>query len=477
MDCPIHRWSLETPNAPALIFEGTVLTFSALAARTGAWEDALRRHGVHPGGRVALLSTNHPDLVCIMLATLRLHATCVPLNARLMPPELATLLQLIRPELTLAHPALKERVPGALCFADPVLTPGMPSQTWLDDDAVAFILFTSGTTGTPKGAQLSVANLQASANANAENLGPSNQQQRWLASLPLCHVGGLAMMWRCLVGGGVMVLQPRFDAELAVRALQDQQITHASLVPTTLLRLMDGAVTQRFPLLQAVLIGGGPVDGGVLTRARSHGIPVLWTYGLTEACSQVATQRLAEADGSPHGRAVAGTTVRIVDDDRRAVAAGVVGEIEVRGPTVMRGYDSHPDASAAALTPDGWLRTQDLGVLDSHGRLQVLARRTDLIIRGGENVYPAEVESVLLSHDAVADAAVVAREDVELGQRVEAVVVLRYPIPPGLLVTWVRTRLASFKVPAAVHVVKELPRNALGKLDRRGAAALLQIGV
>ena len=202
MDCPIHRWSLETPNAPALIFEGTVLTFSALAARTGAWEDALRRHGVHPGGRVALLSTNHPDLVCIMLATLRLHATCVPLNARLMPPELATLLQLIRPELTLAHPALKERVPGALCFADPVLTPGMPSQTWLDDDAVAFILFTSGTTGTPKGAQLSVANLQASANANAENLGPSNQQQRWLASLPLCHVGGLAMMWRCLVGGG-----------------------------------------------------------------------------------------------------------------------------------------------------------------------------------------------------------------------------------------------------------------------------------
>jgi len=204
-----------------------------------------------------------------------------------------------------------------------------------------------------------------------------------------------------------------------------------------------------------VLVGGGPCPVDLLAEARARGWPVLQTYGLTEVTSQVATERPAEADGATAGPPLDGTKLRVVG-----------GEIQVRGPTVMRGYAGDPAATARAFTADGWLRTGDLGALDARGRLTVFSRRTDLVVTGGENVYPAEVEAALLAHPDVEDAAVCGIPDAEWGQSVAAAVQLRRAVDAAELVRHCRGRLAGFKVPRVLLEVTALPRNANGKVDR-----------
>jgi O-succinylbenzoic acid--CoA ligase len=214
-----------------------------------------------------------------------------------------------------------------------------------------------------------------------------------------------------------------------------------------------------------VLIGGGPVPVTLLGQARRLGAPVLQTYGLTEACSQVCTERPGDADGLTAGPPVRGTSVRIVDGHGQPLPPGGVGEIEVQGPTVMRGYFRDEEATRGALV-DGWLRTRDLGTLDERGRLRVFSRRTDLILSGGENVYPAEVEAVLFQHPALVEAAVLGLEDPVWGQKVAAAVVLRSDVPDADLERFCRERLAGYKVPRWFLRVDALPRNATGKVDR-----------
>jgi O-succinylbenzoic acid--CoA ligase len=210
-----------------------------------------------------------------------------------------------------------------------------------------------------------------------------------------------------------------------------------------------------------VLVGGGPVPPALVERARGVGVPVLLTYGLTEACSQVTTERPGEADGRTAGVPLPGLEVRIDGEE---------GAIAVRGPTLMRGY-LDDDAATAAVLRGGWLHTGDIGRLDGRGRLTVLARRTDLILSGGENVYPAEVEAVLAAHPGVAEVAVVARPDARWGQVPVAVVVPRAAASLEDLRGWARARLAGFKVPAAVVAVDALPRTAAGKVDRAAVQA------
>jgi O-succinylbenzoic acid--CoA ligase len=191
------------------------------------------------------------------------------------------------------------------------------------------------------------------------------------------------------------VLQEGFSPERVLADLEVEQVTHLSVVATGLRRLLSLAPGRAPPALRAVLVGGGPCPVELLDEARGRGWPVLQTYGLTEATSQAATERAVDADGVTAGPALPGTEIRVVE-----------GEIQVRGPTVMRGYAEDDAATARAFTPDGWLRTGDLGELDARGRLRVFSRRTDLVVSGGENVYPAEVEAVLLAHPSVEDAAV-----------------------------------------------------------------------
>jgi O-succinylbenzoic acid--CoA ligase len=337
----------------------------------------------------------------------------------------------------------------------------------IDPGADWALLFTSGTTGRPRAARLTVGAFDALARASAENLGP-RPGDRWLCNLPLFHVGGLGTAVRCAHDGTTLVLHPRFDAGAMVRAVREEGITHGSLVARTLQECLEAGLQPG--RLRGVLVGGGPVPATLVGRARAHGIPVLLTYGLTEACSQVTTERPGEADGSTAGAPLPGLELRILDPAGREVPPGEEGTIAVRGPTLMRGYLDDAVATAEALR-DGWLRTGDLGRLDARGRLTVLARRTDLILSGGENVYPAEVEAVLAAHPAVAEVAVVGRPDSRWGQVPVAVVVPRPAATLDDLGAWARARLAAFKVPAEVLAATVLPRTAAGKVDRAAVQA------
>jgi o-succinylbenzoate---CoA ligase len=469
--CPVHAQALRRPGALALVAGSERLSFAELDAEVAAWAGRLRARGVAAGSRVAVLAWNGLPTLALVFAVRRLRATLVPLNARLTRAELQPLVARLLPCTVLAEESLSDKLPGAALLevvAREVVAPHADAAAlWPDEDWV--VLFTSGTTGRPKGARLAVRALVASAAASRANLGAS-PADRWLCNLPLFHIGGLAMAVRCAVDGAALVLHRRFDAEETARALAVEAITHTSLVARTLELTLEAEAKPS--ALRAVLVGGGPLPVELGARARAAGIPVLHTYGLTEACSQVATEHPNDADGTTVGPALPGLALRIVP----AGGDDAAGEIQVLGPTLMAGYLDDAEASAAALA-DGWLRTGDVGTLDNQGRLHVLARRFDLILSGGENVYPAEVEAVLSAHPAVAEAAVVGRADRAWGEVPVAAVVLRPGAALEGLTDWVRNRLASFKVPRDVVVLPALPRTALEKVDRAALRCSLALPV
>ena len=264
---------------------------------------------------------------------------------------------------------------------------------------------------------------------------------RWLCPLPLHHVGGLNVLVRSAINRTTVVLHERFDAARVKATFEAGEVTLASLVPTMLVRLRAAGLSSA-PRLRAIALGGGPIPPGLLDWAAEAGIPVVPVYGMTESCSQVVA-------GSP-GRPLPGVELEIAPD----------GEILVRGAMVAPG----------AIAPDGWLHTGDLGRLDEDGGLEILGRLKELIVTGGENVAPLEVEQALLAHPAVTDAGVAGLPDPDWGEAVTAFVVLCAPVGAEELRGWCRERLAPFKVPKAIHAVERLPRNAGGKLAARPAS-------
>jgi o-succinylbenzoate---CoA ligase len=464
VSCPVHAQALRAPHRLALAAESRQLSFAELDAEVGLWAGRLYRRGVGRGALVALLASNRLASVALLFAVRRLGATLAPFNAHLTPAELAPLVQRLRPRLVLAEEALSDRLPDAEHLEALEREPGGPAPDGqgLSADEDWAVLFTSGTTGQPKGARLPLRAFLASAAASGKNLGASSED-RWLCNLPLFHVGALAMVIRCAVDGAALVLHRGFDAEETARSLSLDEVTHASLVARTLALSLDAGA--RPGALRAVLVGGGPLPVELAARACAAGLPVLQTYGLTEACSQVTTERPAEADGTTAGPPLPGVRLRVVTAGGAPAGVGEAGEIHVQGPTLMAGYLGEAEASARALA-GGWLRTGDVGSLDGRGRLCVLARRLDLILSGGENVYPAEVEAVLASHPGVAEAAVVGRADAAWGEVPVAAVVLRPGVAADGLLEWTRGRLAAFKVPAEVVTMAALPRTAAEKVDR-----------
>jgi O-succinylbenzoic acid--CoA ligase len=316
----------------------------------------------------------------------------------------------------------------------------VPLRTEPDPDSTWVVLHTSGTTAAPKPVELTYGNFRASAAAAAAHL-PPDPGDRWLCVMPLFHVGGLSILTRSAIYGTCAVLHERFDAAAVRESLESGEATLVSLVATMLFRLRDAGL-ERAPALRAALVGGGPVPRELLEWGSERGLPLMATYGMTETCSQIATA----AAGELRARPLPGVELRI----------GAGGEILVRGPMVS------PGAPAA----DGWLHTGDRGSLDARGLLQVEGRIKDTIVTGGENVAAAEVEEALLSHPAVADAAVAGRPDPEWGEAVTAFVVVAGQVDDAELVAHCRARLAGFKVPRAIVRVDEVPRTASGKVLR-----------
>jgi len=432
------------PEHPALIADGEAVTYGELHARAlqaAAW---LQAKGIEGGERVALALPAGVPFAVALHAILLQGAAAIPIDPRLGPEERA-----------------KRTRTASLVVDEPIASDGAAAELpprWAAS-MVATVIHTSGTTADPKPVELTAGNWVANALGSALALG-LDPADRWLCTLPLSHVGGLSILIRSAIYGTTVVLHERFDAERARETIERDAITLISLVPTTLERLLDAGLDAPHEL-RVALVGGGPLPPALAARAKAAGLPVAQTYGMTEACSQVATSLPGEPETA--GRPLFGTEVRIAGAPRASAGEPVVGEILVKGPTVAPG----------AADRDGWLHTGDLGAIDERGRLTVTGRKADTIVSGGENVAPAEVEAVLLRHPAVADAAVHGRPDPTWGEAVVATVVARDGDRPDEadLRAHVAAALAPFKVPKHIAFADALPRTASGKLIRRELSA------
>ncbi len=428
---------------------------------------------VQPGDLVGALLPNSLLYVCLIHALARLGAVLVPLNTRLTPPEwqwqvthVGCKLVLCAPEMVTrevvgdAHylPVDEEWLDTATIFIDPHFQPHP-----FDLNRAQAVVFTSGTSGRPKGAILTFANHFYGAMASAYRVGilPNDL---WLSCLPLYHVGGLAVIWRSCLYGTAVDLHPRFDLTAVNDSLDHQPVTLISLVPTMLARLLASRATWP-ETLRLALIGGAALSPDLLAEALAAGVPIAPTYGLTEAASQVATMHPADVLRKPGsvGRPLLFTTVRIVGVDGCELPPGEIGEILVSGPTVMTGYWGE-----VALA-DNAFHTGDMGYIDVDGDLWIVQRRSDLIVTGGENVYPVEVEAVLKSHTAVIAACVVGLPDATWGQVVAAAVVVKgsTAVTTAELTQFCRQRLAGYKIPRHIDFTPDLPLTASGKIARQ----------
>lgn len=455
-------------------------TFADLADRAGRGATHLLAAAPAGDGPIAMLMPGDARFAAWFCAVALAGRVVLPLNARLTAAELVQQLGDARAQYLLCdggderlatiRSQLPDLVPGEAPAFETLTRAAahLPGEAATSESTLA-VLFTSGTSGRSKGACLSWGNFEASAAGALERLGPA-VGKRWLSCMPLFHVGGLSILVRGVLYGGPVRLLPQFDVADVSKALDSGDIAGVSLVPTMLSRLLDHRAGRQAPAgLDVLLLGGAAVPPGLLARAESLGYPVFRTYGLTEATSQVATARPrgAATAAPPPMLPLQGTELRVVTGGREA-AIGEPGEILVRGPTVMTGYLGNPEATARAIR-DGWLHTGDVGLLDAEGGLHVLDRRDDLIVSGGENVYPAEVEAVLLEHPSVAEAGVAGLPDADLGARVVAWIMTRDGVvaDAAALSAHCGNRLAGYKRPREFRFVDSLPRTAAGKLQRR----------
>ena len=475
----------------ALIFERQSFSFQTLSELAGSWAGRLQGAGVAQGDRVALHLSNRPEYAALVFAVMRLGAVVVPLNVRLRAAELEVQLSRANPKLLISEAELFRSVASLSTLLPCYLIDETPVNDALgthsfveaepipegqvDLESPLCILFTSGTTGTPKGVVLSLGNFFYSATASAYRLGVQ-PNDLWLCTLPLYHVGGLSILLRSSLYGTAVNLHSRFELAEVTRVLSQEPVTLVSLVPTMLYRLLESPDFQPNEALRLVLLGGAAASEVLLEKASERGLPVATTYGLSEACSQVTTARPEKARAKPGtvGKPLMFTQVRVTDAGGQEVAAGIIGEVWVQGSSVMQGY-LDAGATAGALR-DGWLHTGDLGYLDAEGDLFIVQRRADLIVTGGENVYPAEVERVLQKYPQVAEACVVGVPHPEWGQSVAAAVEPKTFEDNDRLLSDLeklcRESLAGYKQPRAFLLLDELPRTSSGKPKREEIRAL-----
>ncbi|HVX23705.1 MAG TPA: long-chain-fatty-acid--CoA ligase [Acidimicrobiales bacterium] len=505
---PAHRF----PDRTCIIEGARSLTFAEVDRRADRLAAALAARGLRPGDRIALLALNELEYLEIQVGSQRAGTVLVPLNFRLTASEVAGILADCSARLLIHGPGLAAVAEDAAGWAgvadvvhlgpdgigqpyDELLADGgqvpseqMPSEGMqaasaaLAADAAANILYTSGTTGRPKGAVLTNLGFYARSAALCLDVRAAPGSV-FLQALPMFHIAANTA-YSFTFCGSTIVLMREFSVDGLVDALHRYRATHLLLVPTMInaVNHHPGIDDHRFDHLQLVIYGASPIAPEVLKRAIDlFGCGFFQLYGMTEtfACSVLRPED-HDPDGRPDLLASAGTDAltfetAVVDPDGRPCPAGVVGEIVARGPALMAEYFGAPDATAASLR-DGWMHTGDLGYRDRSGYLFVTDRLKDMVITGGENVYPREVEDVLYAHPAVLEAAVIGLPDPRWGERVHAVVVLRpgAAVDEAALIAHCRASLTGYKCPRSVAFVDDLPKNATGKVlkkELRQAAA------
>jgi long-chain acyl-CoA synthetase len=469
------------------------LTYSQLDEMTARAAAMLRDRGVRPGDRVGLMLPNVPAFVVLYYGILRAGAIVVPMNVLLKRREVGYYLEDSGARLIFAFDDVREEAEAGATEANAkamvLERGGLPN--WLepyepdpvveptDPDDTAVILYTSGTTGQPKGAELTHANLDGNAAIVARTLTQVGPGDVVLGALPLFHsFGQTAAMNASLRNGACLTLLPRFDPEQALETMQSQSVTVFLGVPTMYSAMLNVPGRERHELdsLRTCISGGQSLPVELLRGfEQAFGCKILEGYGLSET-SPVACQNRPDRERRPGsiGMPISDVEMKVVDDRGQEVPHGEVGEILIRGPNVMKGYWRRPEATDETIR-DGWLHSGDLGRRDADGYFYIVDRKKDLIIRGGYNVYPREVEEVLYEHPAVLEAAVVGVQDPVHGEEIGAAVVLR----DGATATaddlreHVKSQLAAYKYPRQVWFVDELPKGPTGKILKRQIKPLI----
>jgi|SRR5581483_2371277 len=500
------------PDQQALVCEGERFTYAETWGRVRRLADALRAIGVGRGSRVAALDVNSHRYVEAYYATAMLGGVFIPLNYRAKPPELEHMLRTGEVRVLLVGERYLDMVerlrPGLGALESMVVLDGPrrshpgyeellarsaehDEEAEVDDDDTTILMYTSGTTALPKGVMLTHQDFTAYVTANVE-LADGTPRGAALLCVPLYHIAGATNMMTTLWTGRRLVLMPQFEPRGWLDTIERERITHAFLVPTMVKKLLDEPDLERRNLssLEILSYGGAAMPFPVVRRAIERfprNVGFVNAFGQTETTSTLTILGPEDhrLEGTPAevekrtkrltsiGRPLPDVEVQIVGDDATPLATGEVGEIWVRTPRVMKGYAGSRESP---LVGDGWLPTRDMGWIDEDGYLYVAGRKDDMIIRGGENIAPAEVEAVLQSHPAVEEAAVIGVPDLEWGQRVAAFVVVRGGATVGAdaLAEFCRERLASFKKPEIIEFVPELPKNPMGKILRRELRASLE---
>jgi fatty-acyl-CoA synthase len=484
----IHRRRVKSADSVAIVDGDRTLRYDVLAERVDRLANALGARGVTAGDRVAYIGPNAAEFLETLFACGQLGAVFVPLNTRLAPDEIAYALADSGATMLFHAPAFTGLVAGAAvprvvtggtpddaaCGYEGMLSAGSADHhdlpVALDDPAL--ILYTSGTTGRPKGAVLSHGNLTWNAMNVLVDYDVTSTEVALMVS-PLFHVASLGMgALPTLLKGGTLVLQPAFEPAAVLAAIAEYRVTSLSGVPTTFQLLAEHPHWSRTDLSSVTTLtcGGSPVPARVAEAYEQRGLSFSSGYGLTEtspgatSLSPRHSRERSTTSGLPHFF----TDVRVVDPDGRDMPPREIGEILISGPNVIAGYWNRPEATAQAIT-DGWLHSGDLGFLDDDGFLTITDRAKDMFISGGENVYPAEVERVIMELPEVAAVAIIGVPDDRWGEVGRAVVVAA----PGRTVTHdhiaqhLESRLARYKIPRSTVVVSDLPRTASGKVRKR----------
>ena len=498
----------ERPDAIALSYQDRHTSFAELDALSSACANALIAAGIKPGERIACLAKNNDDFYVLWLGALKARVCLAPVNWRLAPPEVAFILKDTGARLLVCGPGFEDvvdmTVPDCpdlhrLVHFDPGHRRWPAFRDWIgehagpdpmlpvaaDDDVMQ--IYTSGTTGRPKGVQLTHDNYRALFHGAAGSWAASEAGKSALQAMPQFHIAGCNVgMMTILQGTRTVILHEVVPAQL-LGVMEREKIAYAFLVPAVINMLLQtpGVEETDFSSLEQIYYGASPIAEDVLKRAvERFGCGFTQVYGLTETIGGGAMLSFADHDPAKGklracGRPWDGYEVRVVTHDNgRCAETGEVGEIQIRSKGVMKGYWNQPDATRDAVDPEGWFATGDVGYFDKDGFLFIHDRVKDMIVTGGENVYPAEVENALFSHPDVADAAVIGVPDERWGEAVKAVVVLNEgaAFDPAALIAHCRERIAGYKAPKSVDLAQALPRNPSGKVLRRELRAAYWAG-